>query len=159
MNSLKAFKSLPLYVFFYYQKLIEYLISDVLKDTTTKFMSEARTYIQDAVGKMKKPVSRGTYRSYGLWLSERHAPMLPERWSKKERRASRKPKPSGLSKRAGGKPGPGQGPSKGGKDMMDPKSKKEQFVAKTLALLKKVLREDTASHMETEQFDGGCSQV
>ncbi|CAG2237656.1 unnamed protein product [Mytilus edulis] len=113
---------------------------DVLKDTTTKFMSEARTYIQDAVGKMKKPVSR-------------HFPWLSERWSKKER-ASRKPKPSGLSKRAGGKPGPGQGPSKGGKDMMDPKSKKEQFVAKTLALLKKVLREDTASHMETEQFDG-----
>lgn len=108
-------------------------------------MSEARTYIQDAVGKMKKPVSR-------------HFPWLSERWSKKER-ASRKPKPSGLSKRAGGKPGPGQGPSKGGKDMMDPKSKKEQFVAKTLALLKKVLREDTASHMETEQFDGRYSHV
>ncbi|VDI71952.1 Hypothetical predicted protein [Mytilus galloprovincialis] len=116
------------------------MMIDVLKDTTTKFMSEARTYIQDAVGKMKKPVSR-------------HFPWLSERWSKKER-ASRKPKPSGRSKRAGGKPGPGQGPSKGGKDMMDPKSKKEQFVAKTLALLKKVLREDTASHMETEQFDG-----
>ncbi|XP_063412750.1 uncharacterized protein LOC134695432 isoform X2 [Mytilus trossulus] len=136
------------------------MLIDVLKDTTTKFMSEAKTYIQDAVGKMKKPVSRGTYTAVrpptyerpGLY--NRAAPPTYERPGLYNRDAPPKYQRSRLSNRAGVKPGPGQGPSKGGKDMMDPKSKKEQFVAKILALLKKVLREDSASHMETEQFGG-----
>ncbi|CAC5401618.1 unnamed protein product [Mytilus coruscus] len=94
------------------------ILIDVLKDTTTKFMSEAKTYIQSAVDKIKKPVSRAAAPyMYPYMVSHRM------RHSKRER------------------------------NMKDPKSKVQQIVAKTLELLKKVLTEDVASQMETEQFD------
>ncbi|XP_052080500.1 uncharacterized protein LOC127718493 isoform X4 [Mytilus californianus] len=120
------------------------ILIDVLKKTTTTFMSKAETYIISTLEKIKKP---GPTAASALSRRGRHRYHLGRRGTVDEINAA-----SAVSRR-GRHHRHERRDIKRGKNMKNFKSKVEQIVAKTSELLKKVLSEDVASHMETEQFE------
>ncbi|XP_052080501.1 uncharacterized protein LOC127718493 isoform X5 [Mytilus californianus] len=118
------------------------ILIDVLKKTTTTFMSKAETYIISTLEKIKKPGPTA-------------ASALSRRGRRHHRRRNTVDEINAASavSRRGRHHRHERRDIKRGKNMKNFKSKVEQIVAKTSELLKKVLSEDVASHMETEQFE------
>ncbi|XP_052080497.1 uncharacterized protein LOC127718493 isoform X2 [Mytilus californianus] len=142
------------------------ILIDVLKKTTTTFMSKAETYIISTLEKIKKPgptaasaLSRRGRHRYHLGrrgtVDEINAASAVSRRGRHHRRRNTVDEINAASavSRRGRHHRHERRDIKRGKNMKNFKSKVEQIVAKTSELLKKVLSEDVASHMETEQFE------